>query len=70
MLLKPKKARMKTKDLINIYVLHIRSMTEYCSTAFNSSLTVEQSQKVESIRKTALSVIWEICTYHMTLPWK
>ena len=57
MLLKPKKARMKTKDLINIYMLHIRSMTEYCSTAFDSSLTVEQSQRLESTRKMALSVI-------------
>ena len=31
MLSKLKYAGMKTEDLINIYILHIRSVTEYCS---------------------------------------
>ena len=57
MLSKLKYTGMKTEDLINIYILHIRSVTEYCSTAFHSSLTVEQSQKLESIQRTALRVI-------------
>ena len=57
MLSKLKYAGMKTEDLINIYILHIRSVTEYCSTAFHSSLTVEQSRKLESIQRTALRVI-------------
>ena len=57
MLSKLKYAGMKTEDLVNIYILHIRSVTEYCSTAFHSSLTVEQSRKLESIQKTALRVI-------------
>ena len=33
------------------------SLTEYCSTVFHSSLTVEQSQDLERIQKTCLKVI-------------
>ena len=47
---------MKTEDLFNIYILHIRSGTEYCSTVFHNSLTAEQDNKLESIRKVALKV--------------
>ena len=57
MLSKLKYAGMKTEDLIDIYILHIRSVTEYCSTAFHSSLTVEQDKKLEAIQKTSLKVI-------------
>ena len=39
------------------YTLHIRSLTEYCSVAFHSSLMVEQSYKIERIQKTCLKVI-------------
>ena len=47
---------MKTEDLFNIYILHIRSGTEYCSTVFHNSLTTEQDNKLESIQKVALKV--------------
>ena len=57
MLSKLKYAGMKVDDLINIFILHIRSLTEYCSAAFHSSLTFEQNRKLESIQKTALRVI-------------
>ena len=57
MLSKLKYAGMKKADLVNIYILHIRSVTEYCSTAFHSSLTAEQDRKIESIQKVALKVI-------------
>ena len=40
-----------------IYVLFIRSVTEYCSVAFHSSLTVEQSNKLEQIQKVCLKII-------------
>ena len=33
-------------------------MTEYCSTAFHNSLSEEQNQKLESIQKVALKVIF------------
>ena len=44
-------------DLINIYILFIRSCTEYCSVVFHSSLTVQQSTDLERIQKTCLKVI-------------
>ena len=57
MLSKLKYAGMKQKDLLNIYILHIRSVTEYCSTAFHSSLTSEQDRKLETIQKVSLKII-------------
>ena len=47
----------KTEDLIELYCLHIRSITEYCSTAFHSSLTQKLSNKIEAIQKTCLRVL-------------
>ena len=44
-------------DLIELYCLHIRSITEYCSTAFHSSLSQKLSNKLEAIQKTSLKVI-------------
>ena len=38
-------------------MLYIRSVTEYCSVSFHSSLTQEQSKKLERIQKTCLKVI-------------
>ena len=45
------------EDLLNIYILFIRSVTEYCSVLFHSSLTQAQSNKLEKIQKTCLKVI-------------
>ena len=47
----------KTEDLIEVYVLYIRSLAEYCSVAFHPSLTIEQSNKIERIQRTALKII-------------
>ena len=47
----------KMEDLVELYCLHIRSLTEYCSTAFHSSLTQKLSNKLEAIQKTCLRVI-------------
>ena len=46
MLFKLKYANMKTEDLFNMYILHIRSVAEYCCNAFHSSLTAEQDTKI------------------------
>ena len=46
-----------TLVLVNIYVLFIRSVAEYCSVSFHSSLTQEQSRKLEGIQRTCLKVI-------------
>ena len=45
------------EDLLDIYILFIRSVAEYCSVAFHSSLTQCQSNKLENIQKTCLKVI-------------
>ena len=57
MITKLKYVGVKTEDLIDVYVLYIRSLTEYCSVAFHPSLTNEQSNKLERIQKTCLKVI-------------
>ena len=57
MLTKLKYIGTKTEDLIDIYVLYIRSLAEYCSVAFHSSLTMEQSNKLERIQRTCLKVV-------------
>ena len=40
-----------------IYVVFIRSCTEYCAVVFHSSLTVEQTASLERIQNTCLKVI-------------
>ena len=45
------------EDLLDIYKLFIRSVTEYCSVVFHSRLTQEQSEKLERIQKACLRVI-------------
>ena len=57
MITKLKYVGVSRKDLIDIYVLFIRSITEYCSVAFHSSLTQQQGEKLERIQKTCLKVI-------------
>ena len=44
-------------DLIDIYILFIRSVTEYCAVVFHSSLTQKESEKLERIQKTSLKII-------------
>ena len=48
------------EDLITIYVLFIRSLTEYCSVVFNTSLTQVQAKKLETIQATSLKIILDI----------
>ena len=57
MLAKLKYVGVQTEDLIELYAIHIRSVTEYCSTAFHSSLSQQLSNKLEAIQKTCLRVI-------------
>jgi hypothetical protein len=57
MLTKLKYVGTQTEDLIEIYCLFIRSLTEYCSIAFHSSLTQKQNNKIEAIQKTCIRVI-------------
>jgi hypothetical protein len=56
LLTKLKFVGVQKEDLIEIYILFIRSCTEYCAAAFHSSVTVEQSYKLERIQKVCLKV--------------
>ena len=53
MLTKLKYVGVKLEDLIDIYVLYIRSITEYCSVAFYSNLTVEESNNLKEFKRHA-----------------
>ena len=57
MLTKLKYVGVSEEDLIDIYVLFIRSVTEYCAVVFHSRLTQQDSMKLERIQKTCLKVI-------------
>ena len=57
MLSKLKYVGLETEQLIDIYKMFIRSVTEYCSTAFHSSLTQSQTNKLEMIQKVSLKII-------------
>ena len=57
MLSKLKYVGTRTEDLLDIYVLFIRSCAEYCSVAFHSTLTRNQSLDIERIQKTSLRII-------------
>ena len=54
LLTKLKYVGVSTEDLLDIYVLFIRSCAEYCCVAFHSSLTLEQSYSIETIQKVCL----------------
>ena len=47
----------KREDLLDIYKLFIRSLAEYCSVVFHSSLTQRQAKKIELIQSTCLKII-------------
>ena len=57
MITKLKYAGVPIEDLLNIHILFIRSVTEYCAVVFHASLTIEETQKIEMIQKTCLRVI-------------
>ena len=46
-----------TRDLIDVYTLYIRSILEYCSVVWHSTLTVQQSTDIERVQKLCLKVI-------------
>ena len=57
LLTKLKYVGVSIEDLVDIFIKFIRSIAEYCSAAFHSSLTAEQSSKLERIQKTSLKII-------------
>ena len=57
MLSKLKYVGVSTEDLIEIYTLFIRSRAEYLSVVWHSSLTAQQTNKIENIQRTSLKII-------------
>ena len=57
MLTKLKYVGVCTDDLLDVYKLYIRSITEYCSVAYHSSLTQENTKTLERIQRTCLKVV-------------
>ena len=57
MLTKLKYAGISAIELINIYTLYIRSVLEYCSVVWHSTLTEDQNQAIERVQKTCLKII-------------
>ena len=55
---KLKNVGISTTNLLDICILFIRSVVEYCSVAFHSSLTQQQSNKLEKNKKVCLKVIY------------
>ena len=49
------------EDLLYIYKLFFRSVTEYCAFVFHSRLTQEETRKLEQIQKTCLEIILGEC---------
>ena len=58
MLTKLKYVGVPVQDLIDIYVLFIRCILEYCSVVWHSSLTVKQANDIERVQKLALKIIF------------
>ena len=57
MLSKLRYVGVSTEDLLEIYTLFIRSRAEYLSVVWHSSLTAQQTNKIENIQKTSLKII-------------
>ena len=45
------------EDLLDVYKLYIRSILEYCSVVWHSTLTVTQNKDIENIQKLCLKII-------------
>ena len=57
MLTKLKYAGVPQEDLITVYILYVRSLLEYCSVVWHSTLTGDQSNTIERVQKLCLKVI-------------
>ena len=57
LLTKLKFVGVKIEDLIEVYMLYIRSITEYCCVVYHSRLTIEDSATIERIQKCCLRII-------------
>ena len=49
---------LQISDLVNIYILYIRSLCEQSAVVWHSMLTIENEQDLERVQKTALKIIY------------
>ena len=49
--------KLPIEEMVNIYVLFIRSVVEYSSVVWNSSITADECSCIERVQKTALRII-------------
>ena len=56
MLTKLKYVGTPTKDLVEVYILYIRSILEYCAVVWHSTLTSDQVRSLENLQKLCLKV--------------
>ena len=57
MLTKLKYVGVDTEELVHIHILYIRSLLEYCSVVWHSTLTGEQCHNMERFQKLCLKII-------------
>ena len=57
MLTKLKYVGIPEDDLIDVYNLYIRSVLEYCSVVWHSTLTIDQSTRIENVQKLCMKII-------------
>ena len=57
MITKLKYVGVSKEDLLDVYILFIRSLSEYCAVVWHSSLTVELTGMLERVQKICLKVI-------------
>ena len=56
-------------DLIDVYILYIRSILEYCSVVWHSTLTAQQCSDIENVQKLCMKIILgaDYSTYEQAL---
>ena len=57
MLTKLKYVGVPLEDLVHIYILYVRSLLEYCSVVWHSTLTVDQTHDIERVQKLCMKII-------------
>ena len=58
------------KDMVQVYITYIRSILEQSCVIWHSSLTEEDSQKLERVQRNACRNILMKRISHMEIPWK
>ena len=56
------------KQLVQIYMLYIRSVTEQSSVVWSSSITEEESEALERTQKVALKLYIGLSIFHIAMP--